>query len=65
MRLAFIVKTMFPSTRPFLRAIAPYNQVEPAHDDDDPDRLFAALIPKIERMADQRVQPYDALPQGS
>lgn len=33
--------------------------------DDDPDRLFAAFIPKLERMSETRVQSYDALPQGS
>lgn len=33
--------------------------------DPDPDRLFAQFIPKLEKMADRRVQPYEALEQGS
>lgn len=33
--------------------------------DPDPDRLFAQFIPKMEKMADRRVQPYEALEQGS
>lgn len=33
--------------------------------DDDPDRLFASFIPKLEKMADRRIQPYEALEQGS
>ena len=33
--------------------------------DPDPDRLFSQFIPKLEKMADRRVQPYDALEQGS
>ena len=33
--------------------------------DPDPDRLFSQFIPKLENMADRRVQPYEALEQGS
>lgn len=33
--------------------------------DPDPDRLFSQFIPKLEKMADRRVQPYEALEQGS
>jgi hypothetical protein len=33
--------------------------------DPDPDRLFSTFIPKLEAMADRRVQPYEALEQGS
>jgi hypothetical protein len=33
--------------------------------DPDPDRLFGQLVPKLERMADRRVQPYEALEDGA
>lgn len=33
--------------------------------DPDPDRLFGVFIPKMVAMADKRVQPYDALEQGT
>jgi hypothetical protein len=33
--------------------------------DPDPDRLFSQFIPKLEAMADRRIQPYEALEQGS